>query len=107
MTESTDVPFKPGDVVQIQDRDREPANYPLAIISRATSKGEWAYGVPDDRPGYVVRYLDNGSQVWKPEHEVLAPPAEAIAHIGAALSRASDALKRAFDAAGPPPGWTP
>jgi hypothetical protein len=60
---------KPGTRVQIQDRDREPGDYPYATIIRAAARGSIQFS-DDPESGYLVRY-DNGSQVWKREYDVL------------------------------------
>lgn len=65
--------FKPGSRVQIQDRDREPANYSYATIVRACARADFFGGgfmAGDPITGYVVRY-DNGCEVWHAEYDVV------------------------------------
>lgn len=70
MTQAT---FRPGTRVQIQDRDRTPAEYPYATVLRACTRAEFFGGgfhSNDPIAGHVVRY-DNGDEVWHPEYSTL------------------------------------
>jgi hypothetical protein len=68
--------FKPGDRVQIQDRDRDPAKYEYATVVAVEDRSG---PIPDrgvawsEKPGYVIRYDGNGCEVWVREWDVLAP----------------------------------
>lgn len=62
--------FKPGQRIEIQERDRDPDRYPQATVVRAETHGQF-FGSYSLEPGYIVRY-DNGSEVWRREHDVLA-----------------------------------
>lgn len=68
--------FKPGQRVEIQDRDRDPDRYPQATIVRAATRQEMfgnhdIFGDQRHDRGYVVRH-DDGREEWAQEYNVLA-----------------------------------